>query len=71
MGSMTIRNLDDRVKDKIRLRAAKNGHSMSEEVRRLLSAAVDVPSAEEVGLGTAVRRRFAALGPFKLVIPEL
>ena len=61
MGSITIRNLDDRVKEKIRLRAAKNGHSMEEEARRLLRLAVDVPRSEEVGLGTAIRRRFAAL----------
>ena len=59
MGSITIRNLDDRVKEKIRLRAAKNGHSMEEEARRPLRLAVDVPRSEEVGPGTAIRRRFA------------
>jgi len=69
MGSMTIRNLDSRVKEKIRLRAAKNGHSMEEEVRRILRRAVDAPANEEVGLGTAIRRRFASLGDFKLKQP--
>ena len=69
MGSMTIRNLDDRVKEKIRLRAAKNGHSMEEEARRLLSSSVEKPPAEEVGLGTAIRRRFAQHGAFKLKRP--
>ena len=53
MGSVTIRNLDNRVKEKIRLRAAKNGHSMEEEARRLLTRAVDIPANEETGLGTA------------------
>lgn len=69
MGSMTIRNLDNRVKEKIRLRAAKNGHSMEEEARRLLRLAVEVPPSEEVGLGTAIRRRFASLGELKLKPP--
>jgi antitoxin FitA len=66
MGSLTIRNLDDRVKEKIRMRAAKHGRSMEEEARRLLDLAVSIPSGEEVGLGTAIRRRFAPLGGFKL-----
>ena len=34
MGNLTIRNLDDRVKTKIRMRAAKSGRSMEEEARR-------------------------------------
>jgi antitoxin FitA len=66
MASMTIRNLDDRVKEKIRVRAARHGRSMEEEARRLLSLAVDASSNDEVGLGTAIRRRFARAGSFKL-----
>jgi antitoxin FitA len=69
MGSLTIRNLDDRVKEKIRVRAAKHGRSMEEEARCLLALAVSIPSDDEVGLGTAIRRRFAPLGGFKLERP--
>jgi len=69
VGSMTIRNLDDRVKEKIRVRAAKNGRSMEEEARRLLASAIDHPPKEQVGLGTAIRRRFAKHGGFKLELP--
>jgi plasmid stability protein len=69
MASMTIRNLDDRVKEKIRLRAARSGHSMEEEARRLLSDSVEKPPSEQYGLGTAIRRRFATLGNFKLAQP--
>ena len=65
MSTMTIRNLDDRVKAEIRMRAAKHGRSMEEEARRLLDLAVRLPD-EEVGLGTAIRRRFAPHGAFKL-----
>jgi plasmid stability protein len=66
MGNLIIRNLDDRVKTEIRMRAAKNGRSMEEEARRLLTAAVRTSARKEVGLGTAIRRRFAALGEFSL-----
>lgn len=66
MASLTIRNLDDRVKTRIRLRAAKHGRSMEEEARRLLSLAVDAPSSDEAGLATSIRRRFAPLGELKL-----
>jgi plasmid stability protein len=69
MASLTIRNLDDGVKAKLRMRAAQRGHSMEEEARRLLSEAVDSPAADETGLGTAIRRRFAAAGSFKLEVP--
>lgn len=66
MGSITIRNLDDGVKEKIRVRAARHRRSMEEEARRLLALAVEIPSDEEVGLGTTIRKRFAAAGGFKL-----
>lgn len=38
MASITIRNLDEDAKQALRERAAKNGHSMEEEARLLLSA---------------------------------
>lgn len=38
MASITIRNLDETAKQALRERAAKNGHSMEEEARLLLSA---------------------------------
>ncbi len=69
MGTLTIRNLDDRLKEKIRLRAAKHGRSMEEEARRLLDAAVNAASDEQVGLGTAIRRRFEPFGTFELELP--
>jgi plasmid stability protein len=40
MGSLTIRNLDDRVKQKLRERAAAHGVSMEQEVRSVLADAV-------------------------------
>lgn len=36
MASITIRNLDDGVKQRLRVRAAEHGRSMEEEARELL-----------------------------------
>ncbi len=41
MASITIRNLDDAVKERLRVRAAMHGRSMEEEVRLILRNAVD------------------------------
>jgi plasmid stability protein len=48
MGStLTIRNLDEAVKQKLRLRAASHQRSMEAEAREILAAAVTVPEAFE------------------------
>lgn len=41
MASITIRNLDDDVKSRLRVRAAGNGRSMEEEARLILGEAVE------------------------------
>lgn len=43
MASISIRKLDDKVYERLRLRAAKHGVSMEEEVRQIISLAVLVP----------------------------
>lgn len=43
MAVMTIRNLDEGVRDKLRVRAALHGRSMEAEARAILTAAVDFP----------------------------
>ena len=40
MASITIRNLDDDIRTRLRVQAAGNGHSMEEEVRQILRKAV-------------------------------
>ena len=37
MASLTIRNLDDDLKQRLRLRAASDGRSMEEEIRQILA----------------------------------
>src|SRR3954468_24877527 len=49
MGSLTVRNIGDDVKKRLRLRAAANGRSMEEEVRLLLAeGATEAPGAKPV-----------------------
>ena len=61
MASITIRNLDDAVKQRLRMRAAEHGRSMEEEARDILRRAVG-PTAPSANLGEAIHRRFAAIG---------
>ncbi|HMJ41623.1 MAG TPA: bifunctional phosphopantothenoylcysteine decarboxylase/phosphopantothenate--cysteine ligase CoaBC [Pseudolabrys sp.] len=46
MASLTIRQLDDRLKKLLRLRAARSGRSVEDEVRTILRAAVDETGVE-------------------------
>jgi plasmid stability protein len=45
MASVTIRNLDDSLKARLRIRAAEHGRSMEEEARVLLRDALAPPRA--------------------------
>lgn len=67
MATLTIRNLDNQTKQKLRQIAAARGHSMEEEVRRILDRAVQ--QAEEKGLGTRIVEEFAAIGGVELELP--
>jgi len=69
MAMLTVRNLDDDLKRRLRIRAARHGRSMEEEVRRILQAALDVEE-EPSGLGTRVHRQVLALtGGVELALP--
>ena len=64
--TITIRNLDGRVKERLRVRAARNGRSMEAEVRSILSDTLGTDAAESVNLAEAIRRRVAPLGGIEL-----
>ena len=51
MASITVRNLDDEVKRKLRIRAAEHGCSMEAEAREILTEAVtgQVQAAQRFG----------------------
>ena len=72
MATITIRNLDEKVKRALQVRAALNGRSMEAEARDVLSGLVEPevdPGSQDEDLGTIIQRRFAALGGVDLQIP--
>ena len=69
MASITIRNLDDEVKTRLRVRASGKGRSMEEEVRLILAEAVDRETAPAEGLGTAIHELFKPFGGVELELP--
>lgn len=68
MAAVSIRDLDDRVKERLRVRAARHGRSMEAEMRAILTDAVSEPR-EETGLFPALLDRFGRLGGVDLDIP--
>lgn len=69
MGSLLIRNLDDRLKARLKSRAVRHGHSMEQEARDILAEALAADRSEAKGLGTAIRDLFAPLGGVELELP--
>jgi plasmid stability protein len=68
MASLTIRNLDERLKGRLRVRAASRGRSMEEEVRQILRTSLDEPQPTSPNLAERIRRRFAKLGDVQLPV---
>ena len=68
MASITIRNLDDDVKTRLRVRAAGNHRSMEEEARLILRDAVGRKPGNQ-NLAEAIRARIAPLGGVDLELP--
>lgn len=68
MAVMTIRDLDDEVRDRLRVRAAQNRRSMEAEVRAILTAAVASPI--ERSLAQALLEMRDMLAGEELELPE-
>ncbi|MCZ3376051.1 FitA-like ribbon-helix-helix domain-containing protein [Rhizobium sp. AG207R] len=60
MASMTIRNIDDHLKTRLRIRAAAHGRSMEDEARDILRAALLTEEKRQPNLAETIRRRMAA-----------
>jgi plasmid stability protein len=69
MATITIRNLDDRTKSRLRLRAARHSRSMEEEARTILRVALSVDTPSATDLAAAIGARFRAMGGVELEIP--
>jgi plasmid stability protein len=57
MATLTIRDFDEVLKARLRVRAAEHGHSMEAEVRAIL-ASVLTKSTSGPGMGSRIRQRF-------------
>ena len=68
MTSITIRNLDDKVKTRLRIRAAQNHRSMEEEARVILGDAVN-PAGEKQSIVDIARKWFGPENGIDLELP--
>ena len=68
MASITIRNLDDDVKTRLRVRAAEHHRSMEEEARLILREAVG-RQADSRNLASIVRSHFGPDNGVDLELP--
>ncbi|WP_299911446.1 hypothetical protein [uncultured Paracoccus sp.] len=68
MASITIRNLDDGIKRRLRVRAAEHGRSMEEEAREILREVVG-DLRPPLNLARSLRARVAETGGIDLDIP--
>jgi len=67
--SITIRKLDPKLKQKLRLRAAAHGRSMEEEAREILRTALAVEPGSGKHLVQSIRSRFERAGFVELELP--
>jgi plasmid stability protein len=68
MATLTIRNLSDELRGRLRVRAARHGRSMEAEVRAILDEVLAKPPASD-RLGNRIHQRFAAIGGVELEPP--
>jgi plasmid stability protein len=68
MASITIRNLDNNLKEQLRQQAARHGRSMEAEARTIISQNLNATVGDQ-NLATAIHRRFGSLDIESLPIP--
>jgi plasmid stability protein len=69
MATMTIRNIDEQLKARLRINAAMHGRSMEEEARDILRSTLAVEPASGQTLVASIRARLEPLGGVELDIP--
>ena len=67
MPTLTIRDIEEELRNRLRLRAARHGRSMEAEVREILREALTAPDDNK--LGTRIHQRFASIGGANLEQP--
>lgn len=66
MAAISVRDLDESVASRLKVRAARHGRSMEAEVRAILTDAVAVGEDDQLNLAQVIRERFAAIGGVEL-----
>lgn len=70
MAAVSVRDLDETVRERLRVRAAQHGRSMEAEIRAILTDAV-APPTDPQGLAQALLMRFGHdLGGVDLELPS-
>lgn len=69
MATMTIRNIDDQLKARLRIQAALHGCSMEDEARNILRAALSKKPVGSASLVDSIRSRVEPLGGIELDLP--
>lgn len=69
MATMTIRNLDDELKARLRVRAAQHGKSMEEEARSILRDALKSEPMSGKELVQRIREMVEPYGGIELELP--
>jgi plasmid stability protein len=70
MAVITIRQLEENIKSRLRVRAAHHGRSMEAEARAILRSALGAASPVKGNLAERIRQRFAPLGGVELKLPR-
>jgi plasmid stability protein len=70
MATLTIRQLDDGLKAKLRVRAAEHGKSMEEEAREILRQALRPSEESGTDFVSHIRSLVEPFGGFELELPE-
>jgi plasmid stability protein len=69
MATLTVRNLQDDVKRRLKIAAAERGLSMEEHVRQLLHRSLEPRLVGQSNLYAGIRELFADMGDVELDIP--
>jgi plasmid stability protein len=62
MAQLLVRNLDERLKSRLQLRAKRHGQSMEAEARDILRSALHEDEGHSIGFGTASVALFGGQG---------
>jgi plasmid stability protein len=62
MAQILVRDIENDVKERLRRRAARHGHSMEAEVRDILRDALKTDDTPPRGLGSRIAARFKDIG---------